>query len=98
MAKVCLPGCIRAGHHTALQVKRVDSSDLSLPTGMCYSILSYAIHFRDLLQDGDITAPSLASSGAVLELALEIAMSGENMPKICPQAWPSPPWMPPERG
>lgn len=36
-------------------------------------------------------ASSLASSGAVRKLALEITMSGEKKPKMkcfCPQAWP----------
>lgn len=60
--------------HIVFQVTRVHLLDLSLPTGICYSILTYAIHFRHLLQDGDITDPSLASSGAVLE----ITWSGEN--------------------
>lgn len=87
--------------HTALQVKRVDLLELSLPTAICYSIVTYANHFRDLLQDGDITAPGFASSGAVLELALETTWSGENKLKMkCffPQVWPSPPQMLPERG
>lgn len=93
---VCQPAS-----RTALQVKRAHLLDVSLPTGICYSFLTYAIHFRDLLQDGDITAPSLASSEAVQELALEVTWYGENKPKMkcfCPQAWPSPPQMLPERG
>lgn len=89
---------------TFLQVKTGDSLDLSLQlkyATLFYPRLPCAIHFRDMLQDGYVTASSLASSGAVWKLALGITTSGEKKPQMkcfCQQAWPYPPWMLPERG
>lgn len=47
--------------HTFLQVKRGDSSNPSVPTELRYSVVSYANHFRNLLEDGDVTASKWSS-------------------------------------